>query len=152
AITAGFCGINPTTFAPIADGTLSAANPCPTFQVGNAYREIGVAVHNVSASFTPTTELPRTSYMGALPPAPALPAPPTLDMMTVFYDAVSCSGGEACDTTSKFGIRQWQFSTLGFSSYGTPTAYGATIRVFKRAIESYFNARPYQHRINDPSR
>src|SRR5262249_6994407 len=44
AVGAGFCGINFTTGAPVADSTLSAANPCPAFQVGTAYQNIGVAV------------------------------------------------------------------------------------------------------------
>src|SRR6185369_6282780 len=60
AISAGFCGINAATGTPVADVTLSAAKPCPAFQVGLAYQAIGVLVHNVSASFTASTELPRT--------------------------------------------------------------------------------------------
>src|SRR5439155_25636540 len=50
----------------------------------------------------------------------------------------------------KAGVRQWTFATLGVSSYGGLT-YGNP-RVVKRAVESYFNNRPYQHRINDPTR
>jgi len=139
AVPAGFCGINPSTGAPVADPSF-----CPAFQVGPAFQNIGVSVHNVSSSFTATTELPRTSY--------ASPTTPTLDMVTVIYDGVNCKGTEACDTISKFGVRQWGFTTLGYTTpYGTVSAYGVTT-LYKRAINSYFNARPYQHRTNDPTR
>ena len=139
AVPAGFCGINPTTGAPVADPSF-----CPALQIGAAFQTIGVSVHNVSGSFTATTELPRTSYTNA--------TTPTLDLATVIYDGVSCKGTEACDTTSKFGVRQWGFNTLGYTTpYGTVSAYGVTT-VYKRAVDSYFNTRPYQHRINDPAR
>jgi hypothetical protein len=144
AVPSGFCGINPSTGAPVPDATLSVANPCPAFQVGAAFSSIGVTVHNVSGSFTTTTELPRTSLVN--------PTQPTLDMATVTYDGVNCKGSEACDTISKFGVRQWGNNTLGYTPvYGTATTYG-TATVYKRAVESYFKARPYQHRTNDPSR
>jgi len=80
------------------------------------------------------------------------PTQPTLDMATVIYDGTACKGSEPCDTTSKFGVRQWGNSTLGYTPvFGTATTYGTTT-VYKRAVESYFNTRPYQHRTNDPSR
>src|SRR5207249_3229579 len=70
----------------------------------------------------------------------------------VIYDGTACKGSEPCDTTSKFGVRQWGNSTLGYTPvFGTATTYGTTT-VYKRAVESYFNTRPYQHRINDPAR
>ena len=56
------------------------------------------------------------------------------------YDGVSCSGGETCDQTSKIGIRNSQFPTLGFSTFGSATTYGSA-RVFKRALEAYFRHR-----------
>jgi hypothetical protein len=144
AVPAGFCGINATTGAPVEDPTLSTANPCPAFQLGKAFASIAVAVHDVTGSFTAATELPRVSLVN--------PAQPTLDMATVIYDATACKGSEACNTTSKFGVRQWGYSTLGYTpAYGTATTYG-TAFVFKRAVESYFNNRPYQARTNDPAR
>jgi hypothetical protein len=140
AIAAGFCGIDATTGVPVADTGF-----CPVFQVGAAFQNIGIAVHNVTASFTPgATELPRTSYMSA--------TTPTLDMATVIYDGTKCKGAEACDTTSKFGVRQWGFNTLGYTTpYGTVSTYGP-VSLFKRAINAYFGNRPYQHRVNDPAR
>jgi len=144
AVGNGFCGINPATAVAQSDATLSASNPCPAFQVGAAFAEIGVRVHNVTASFTGSTELPMVSLIN--------PTQPTLDLATVIYDAVNCRGTEACDSTSKFGVRQWGFSTLGYTTpIGTATTYGLTT-VYKRAIEGYFSNRPYQHRINDPAR
>jgi uncharacterized repeat protein (TIGR01451 family) len=144
AVPTGFCGINPATGAPVADPTLSADNPCPAFQIGTAFLNIGVAVHNVTSSFTASTELPRTSFL--------TPAQPTLDMATVVYDGVNCKGSEPCDTISKFGVRQWGNSTLGYTTpNGTATTYGLST-IYKRAIECYFNCYPYQHRINDPTR
>jgi len=144
AVQSGFCGINATTGAPVADASLSATNPCPALQVGGAFQNMGVAVHNVSGSFTASTELPRMSFVN--------PTQPTLDMATVIYDGTACKGSEPCDTTSKFGVRQWGNSTLGYTPvFGTATTYGTTT-VYKRAVESYFNTRPYQHRTNDPSR
>src|SRR5207253_6778829 len=82
-------------------------NPCPAFQVGGAFQNMGVAVHNVSGSFTTSTELPRMSFVN--------PTQPTLDMATVIYDGTACKGSEPCDTTSKFGVRQWGNSTLGYT-------------------------------------
>jgi hypothetical protein len=112
--------------------------------VGAAFQNIGVAVHDVTGSFTAGMELPRASLLN--------PAQPTLDMATVIYDATACKGAEACNTTSKYGVRQWGNSTLGYTpAFGTATTYGMTT-VFKRAIESYFTNRPYQHRTNDPAR
>jgi hypothetical protein len=75
------------------------------------------------------------------------PTKPMLDLATVVYDAVNCSGGQTCDHTSKTGIRQWQFPTLGFSTYGSSTAYGAA-RVFAKALKGYFLDRPYLHQEN----
>ena len=143
-VPSGSCGLS-ATGTPVVDPTLSAANPCPAFQIGRAFQNIGVRVHNVTPFFKAgATELPRTSLLN--------PAQATLDMVTVIYDASACKGTEACNTTSKLGIRQWLNSTLGYTpSYGTATTYG-TSTVYKRAIESYFNNRPYQHRTNDPSR
>ena len=103
------------------DATLSVANPCPALQIGAAFQSIGVAVHNVSGSFTTSTELPRTSLVN--------PTQPTLDMATVTYDGVNCKGSEACDTISKFGVRQWGNNTLGYTPvYGTATTYGTRSR------------------------
>jgi uncharacterized repeat protein (TIGR01451 family) len=144
AVPAGSCGINPSTGAPVPDATLSAGNPCPTFQIGDAFKNVGIAVHNVSGSFAPATELPRASLVN--------PNVKTLDMATIVYDGVGCKGTEACDTTSKLGVRNWVFNTLGYTTpIGTATTYGS-LSVFKRAVESYFNNRPYQHRTNDPAR
>jgi hypothetical protein len=127
----GTCGIDPSSGTPQPD-----ANPCPVFQVGAAFFAAGVQVHDVSASFTTGTTFPRQSL--------ANPASPTLDMATIVYDGVNCSA-YGC-STSKTGTRNWTFSTLGFSSYGTATAYGADSRVTKKAVDAYFNDRPYQHR------
>ena len=144
AVPAGFCGINPGTGAPVPDATLSPTNVCPAFQVGDAFRSIGVAVHNVSGSFTATTELPRVSLVN--------PLQATLDLAVVIYDGVNCKGTEPCDTTSKFGVRQWVTSTVGYTTpNGTATAYGVST-VYKRAIECFFNCHPYEHRTNDPAR
>ncbi len=144
AVPAGSCGINPATGAAVPDATLSAANPCPAFQVGGAFAEIGVGVHNATSSYTATTELPRVSLVN-----PNLPA---LDVATVTYDGVNCKGAETCDRISKFGVRQWGYATLGYTTpNGTATAYGGAT-VFKRALECYFNCRPYEHRTNDPAR
>jgi len=65
---------------------------------------------------------------------------------------VNCKGTEPCDTTSKFGVRQWVTSTVGYTTpNGTATAYGVST-VYKRAIECFFNCHPYEHRTNDPAR
>lgn len=143
-IPASHCGINPSNGAPVPDATLSTTNPCPPFEVGGAFAAVGVKINDVTASFTSTTVFPRRSL--------ANPSIPTLDMATVLYDGVNCSGGEACDHTSKFGVRQWEFPTLGFSAFGTATAYSTDTRVFKRAVEGYFRDKPYEHRTNDPAR
>jgi Big-like domain-containing protein/beta-propeller repeat-containing protein len=132
----GTCGIDPITGAPAPDLTLSATNPCPVFEVGGAFVKAGVQVHDVSASFTGTTTFPRQSL--------ATPANPILDMATIVYDGVNCAGF-GC-STSKTGARNWTFSQLGFSSYGTATAYGSDSRVTKRAVDAYFSDRPYQRR------
>lgn len=143
AITAGFCGIDPSTGAPVADATLSATNPCPPFEVGGAIAAIGIEVHDVTGSFTASTQLPRQSL--------ADPTKATLDMATVTYDGVGCGSAAGC-STSKIGVRQWEFSTLGFSAFGTATAYAANTKVFKKAVDAYFGDKPYEHRTNDPAR
>jgi hypothetical protein len=115
--------------------------PCPPFKVGDAFRASGVQVIDVAGSFTPTTALPVKSY--------ANPANATLDMATVTYDATGCASRSPCDHTGKTGIRQWQFPTLGFSTFGTGTTYGDA-RVYVRSVGGYFMDRPYQHQENVP--
>ena len=124
----GTCGIDPSTGTPQPDLT-----PCPVFQVGAAFFAAGVQVHDVSAS---GANFPRRSLVN--------PASPTLDMATIVYDGVNCSA-YGC-STGKTGTRNWTFSSLGFSAYGTATAYGADPRVTKRAVDAYFNDKPYQRR------
>ena len=132
-ITVGPFGLSdPATGTPIAD-----PNPCPVFQVGPAFFAAGVLVHDVSASFTTATTFPRQSL--------AIPANPTLDMATIAYDGSNCGSAAGCSTT-KTGVRNWNFSPLGVSSYGTVAAYGADSRVLKKAVDSYFSDRPYQRR------
>ncbi len=141
---AGTCGItvgplglsDPSTGTPVSDPTLSPANPCPAFQVGAGFFAAGVQVHDVSTSFTTSTTFPRQSL--------ANPVNPILDMSTIAYDGVNCSA-YGC-STSKTGARNWSFSTLGFSSYGTASAYGADSRIAKKAVDAYFSDRPYEHR------
>jgi hypothetical protein len=143
-LPAGHCGVDPSTFAPVPDGALSATNPCPPFEVGAAFAERKVRVMDATGSFTATTELPTRSFANG--------TSPTLDLATVVYDGKNCNGGEACDQVSKIGVRNFSFPTLGFSTFGSSTTYGNTIRVFKRAVEAYFRSRPYEHRTNDPAR
>ncbi len=149
AVTSGTCGMNvdPTTGAvgaPAADSTLSATNPCPPFEVGNAFALAGVQVHDVTASFSANgaTGFPRQSLM--------TPATAILDMATVVYDATNCYGGEICTPphTSKYGVRQWSFPTLGFSGFGAASTYGVSTSVFKKPVDAYFNDKAYQHREN----
>jgi hypothetical protein len=145
---AGTCGVDPATLAALPDDSVSVANPCPPFVIGPAFDFVktgvqSVKIMNVTTSFTGTTQLPTRSL--------ANPASPTLDLLTVVYDGKNCNGAEACDQTTKTGIRQFQFPTLGFSTFGSGNAYGIA-QVFKRAIDTYFRHHPYQHRTNDPTR
>ncbi|OGL28629.1 MAG: hypothetical protein A3G44_16850 [Candidatus Rokubacteria bacterium RIFCSPLOWO2_12_FULL_73_47] len=138
-VPAGSCGVD-NTGRPIAqDAALLARFPCPAFEVGDAYRELGIRVWDVAASFTGASVLPTKSY--------ADPTKPTLDLATVTYDAVNCAGGQTCDHSGKTGIRQWQFPTLGYSTFGSATTYGDA-RVFARAVKGYFTDRPYLHQEN----
>lgn len=143
SLPAGTCGINPVTGVAVADGNVSATDPCPPFEVGPAFAAVGVQVVDATASFTSTTQLPTKSYANG--------TSATLDLATVVYDGASCSGAEACDQTSKVGIRNFQNPTLGFSTFGGVNVYGAAT-VYKRSVEAYFRHRPYQHRTNDPAR
>ena len=144
---AGTCGVDPAPNppTPIPDGSLSLSNPCPPFLIGPAFDQpaVNVKVNNMTASFTAATQFFVKSLVN--------PAVATLDLLTVFYDGVNCYGSQACDQTTKTGIRQFGFSTLGFSTFGSANAYGSA-RVFKRAVDSYFRHRPYQHRTNDVAR
>jgi len=145
----GTCGIDSTNLDPnawtaAADATL-ATNPCPPFQVGGAFAEIGVRVHNVGPAFAAdgSTVFPTRSFMrpfDALHPLDSA----TLDMATIVYDAVLCNGGESCDHIGQTGIRNWRPGTLGFSVIGGPAAYGRTIVVFKKPVDAYFLDRPYR--------
>ena len=149
------CGVtvNPTTGvvgAPAPDPTLSPTNACPPFEVGGAFAAVNVKVHDVSASFTAPTG---STVFSTVLPTQSLVSPTTaiLDPATVKYDATNCFGGEACQHTSKVGVRSWQFPTLGFSVFGTSTAYGSDIRVFKTGVDAYVKDKPYQRRTNLPS-
>ena len=149
------CGVtvDPTTGAaggPAPDSTISAANPCPPFDVGGAFAAINVKVHDVSASFTAPAG---STAFSTVFPTQSLVSPTTalLDVATVKYDATNCRSGEVCQHTSKVGVRSWTFPTLGFSIYGTSTAYGSDIRVFKTAVDAYFGNKPYRHQTNLPS-
>ncbi|TMJ02757.1 MAG: carboxypeptidase regulatory-like domain-containing protein, partial [Bacillati bacterium ANGP1] len=142
------CGVtvDPTTGVvggPAPDPTLSPTNPCPPFEVGGAFAAINVKVHDVSASFSApagATVFPTQSLV--------TPATPILDLAIVKYDATNCYSGEACAHTSKVGVRNWTFPSLGFSAYGTSTAYGSDIRVFKIPVDAYFADKPYLHQTN----
>jgi len=113
------------------------------FQVGGAFAEIGIQIWDVTSSFNPagTTVFPTRSL--------ADPTKPMLDLATVTYDAANCSGGAACDHTSKLGTRQWNFPTLGFSTFGSPTLYGTAL-VLAKPLKAYFNDRPYRHKEDFP--
>jgi hypothetical protein len=145
---AGTCGVtvDPTTGAvggPAPDPTLSPTNPCPPFEVGGAFAAINVKVHDVSASFSApagATVFPTQSLVN--------PVTPILDLAIVKFDATNCYSGEACAHTSKLGVRNWTFPTLGFSAYGTATGYGSDIRVFKTPVDVYFADKPYLHQTN----
>jgi hypothetical protein len=138
----GTCGIAPTTGVPVADPTLSDSNPCPPFEVGDAFKAEGVKVHDVTGSFSGGTVFPRRSL--------TTPALAQLDLVTVDYDAINCAGGRQCSHTTKFGVRQWEFPTMGFSAFGGPIAYSTFTRVFKKAVDGYFQDKPYQHRESTP--
>jgi hypothetical protein len=142
-LPAGSCGINSATGAFVPDGNISAVNPCPPFAVGLAFQNRGVRVVNVTGSFGASTQLPSRSFANG--------TSATLDVATVFYDGVNCNGAEQCDQITKIGIRNWQFPTLGFSTFGSGSQYGVA-RVFKRAVEAYFARLPYEFRPNDPAR
>jgi hypothetical protein len=143
--SSGTCGVDTSVepAVPVPDATLSATNPCPNFEVGDAFTGYGIRVVDVTAYFTTGMELPRKSMMD--------PTRATLDLATIVYDGVNCSGAQNCDLTSKTGTRQWEFPTLGFSTFGSSSAYGEAF-VFKRAVDAYFANKPYEHRTNDPTR
>jgi hypothetical protein len=112
--------------------------PCPAFQVGDAFAAAGVQVWDVANAFDlppGTTVFPTRSFSDPT-------NKPMLDMATVYYDAANCSGGATCDHTSKSGPRQWNFPTLGYSTFGSPSQYGRAL-VLARAFKAYFLDRPY---------
>jgi hypothetical protein len=106
--------------------------PCPPFALTPAFRDAGVDVHDVTASFTASTVFPART----LDPQRTAGAA-TLDLAVVAYDAVNCFGGEDCDNAANTGV-QWEYPTVGFSTFGTATRYAFMIRVFKRAIDTHF--------------
>ncbi len=138
----GKCGINPSTGERLTD-----SKPCPPFSVGGAFAERGIEVHDVSSSFTDTTEFPRKSLID--------PTKATLDMMTVTYDWVNCKSGEPCDHTRRLGPRQWQTWTLAFSGvggtdpntgllfYGAPTVVKKQVEVIVVLDKPYLNQTNY---------
>ncbi|HEV8614863.1 MAG TPA: Ig-like domain repeat protein [Methylomirabilota bacterium] len=131
----------PATTAPTPDAALGA-NPCPNFEIGGAFAERNIATHDVTRSGSAATMFPRQSLM--------TPSTAILDVATVYYDGVNCSGG-SCEHIQKLsGTRQWTFATLGSSDFGSSTAYGASIRVYKRAFNGYFTDRPYKAGTNVP--
>jgi hypothetical protein len=133
----GSCGVEPTfPFAVLAD---TSGTPCPAFAVGLAFARIGVEVHDMSASFTPATTFRRRS----LTPTNSV----LLDMVSILYDGVTCAEVSVdCGTTRQVDVRQWDFYGLGFSGFGTSTAYATTVKVLKRAVDGYFRSKPYRHR------
>jgi protocatechuate 3,4-dioxygenase beta subunit len=149
AMPPGTCGVDLAGNPVQQDAAYLGAYPCPVFQVGDAFRSIGVQVWDVAAStndnpggsFSATTVFPIRSL--------ADPTKPMLDLATVVYDAQNCAGGATCDHTSKLGVRQWQFPTMGFSTFGSATTYGAA-RVFAKSVKGYFTDRPYLHQENLP--
>jgi len=44
----------------------------------------------------------------------------------------------------KRGVMDYTFATLGLSSYGSDTAYGANCTIFKTSMDYYFRDRPYK--------
>jgi hypothetical protein len=142
-LPSGSCGLNSSTGAPVP-ADQPPALPCPKFQFGNAFAEVGVKVWDVSSSFTGTPNAPTTVF-----PTKSLadPTKPMLDLATVTYDAANCSGGAVCDHTTKLGPRQWNFPTLGFSTFGSATTYGTAL-VLRRPFKAYFLDRPYLHQEN----
>lgn len=149
AANPGTCGVTIEAATrqaiPAAATAEDLAWGCPLFDVGAAFATIGVQVHNVSGAYTPGRVFPRRSMQDQ--------TKATLDLAEIVYEAVLCQGGEVCEHTSKFGVRQWVTATLGYSApLGTASSYASRTSVYKKAIDSYFRDRPYQHRTNDPTR
>lgn len=137
---AGTCGVNSQTGAP-QPADLPAGVPCPEFQVGDAFKSIGILVRNVAASFSATTEFPTKSL--------ADPTKRMLDMATVTFDTL-CKDGTTttCAHTFRVGPRNWAWpNPLAFSTFGSSTTYGIA-RVYARALKAYFTDRPYKHQEN----
>lgn len=148
--TPGTCGVtqpdaqnNPGLWVAVPDATL-ATNPCPPFQVGAAFANIGVRVHNVSSAFAAdgSTVFPTRSFMVAFDPNDRH-ASATLDMATVVYEAVRCAAG-ACDHTQKWGIRDFRPPIMGFANIGSPSAYGPRVEIYKKSLDGYFRDKPYR--------
>jgi hypothetical protein len=141
-LPAGACGLDTST-AALTPVPADPAVPCPRFQWGGAFAEIGVQVWDVTSSFNAagTTVFPTRSFLD--------PTEPMLDLATIVYDTVNCAGGALCDHTSKLGPRQWNFPTLGFSTFGTCCAYGNAV-VLGRPLKAYFLDRPYLHQMDPP--
>src|SRR5262249_967200 len=134
----GTCGLDSLTLVPTpSDPTF----PCPKFQVGNAFGEAGVQVWDISAAFNGagTTVFPTKSLADT--------SKPMLDLATVIYDPVNCSGGATCDHTTKVGPRQWNVPTLAYSTFGRPSVYGSAV-VLGKPLKAYFLDRPYLHQQN----
>ncbi|MBI4610433.1 MAG: carboxypeptidase regulatory-like domain-containing protein, partial [Candidatus Rokubacteria bacterium] len=155
-MASGQCGLavddtkDPATWAPVTDSA-----PCPRFEVGPAFQNAGVKVHDVTTAFdgfttaaplTPTRQFPRQSFM--------TPANPTLDMATAVLDAINChTSGTNCEKTWKdTGLRNMKPATLGFSTFGSADAYAVKTRVYLRALKAYINDKTYRHPDNDPKR
>jgi hypothetical protein len=134
------CGLNSITGAKVP---ADPAIPCPKFQIGDAFVTAGVKVWDVSSSFNPagTTVFPTQSLADS--------TKPMLHLANVKYDVVNCTGGAPCDNTSKLGPRQWNFPTLGFSTFGSATTYGTAL-VLGKSFKAYFLDRPYKHQENVP--
>jgi hypothetical protein len=147
---AGQCGVEPpvtnrssVSFAEWTPVTDSSGAPCPRFEVGPAFANESIQVHDVTPAFSATTGFPRQSYQSGLA---------TADVAEIAYDAYNCNGGEPCAHITKTGPRNWKFWTYGVSAVGSATQYGVGARVLKKVIDSLFGDRPYEHRTNDPAR
>jgi hypothetical protein len=99
-------------------------------------------VHDVTQYFANGSIFPTKSFR--------TPTQAMLDLATVTYDTRNCSGGASCDHTTKLGPRQWNFPTLGFSTFGTSSTYGNAL-VLGRAFRAYFTDRPYVHQTEPPN-
>jgi hypothetical protein len=104
----------------------------PSFSYGNAFADAGIEVHIFSGNITTEPNDARNIDV--------LPFFATNSPYISWTDNGHIKRG---NSPNVYGVRQWTFDTLAWSTYGSTSIYGVAL-CYKTSVNYYFSDKPYK--------